>query len=261
MPPRKSRKPSSILSTNQTTTTINTEDWTTFDKIKMVFQILTFYLIPYGLDYNLDFYNGVNFIMGASSTFAQWSFCGDDYNPLTEGCFGPERVNEKKLTWGVFSILLTFMPGIAFAFIKIFQYLNPQENSEQTSPAKLGLVCIASIFFFPLYVAFVHLQSCYGVYSGGAELSMLLNFGALEVVLESGPQLILQLHTIITGFCPPLIQILSLMSSLFIICKVSVEFHIGEKVFRMKFMEKNIKLLKLLPLFLTCIIFRYCVLW
>ena len=90
---------------------------------------------------------------------------------------------------------------------------------------------------------------------------MLLNFGALEVALESGPQLILQLHTIITGFCPPLIQILSLMSSLFIICKVSVEFHIGEKVFRMKFMEKNIKLLKLLPLFLTCIIFRYCVLW
>ena len=129
MPPRKSRKPSSIISTNQTTTTINTEDWTTFDKIKMVFQILTFYLIPYGLDYNLDFYNGVNFIMGASSTFAQWSFCGDDYNPLTEGCFGPERVDEKKLTWGVFSILLTFMPGIAFAFIKIFQYLNPQENS------------------------------------------------------------------------------------------------------------------------------------
>ena len=86
---------------------------------------------------------------------------------------------------------------------------------------------------------------------------MLLNFGALEVVLESGPQVVLQLHTIITGFCPQLIQIFTLLSSLLIIGKVAVEFHIGGDVFSMGFREKNFKLLKLLPLFCTCIVFRY----
>ena len=230
------------------------------EKFILCLVIFFCYLIPYVLDYGFGYHNGLNFLLAVGNIV---SCDGDDYNHDLHnhtGCFMPEDVEANRLAWGIYSLLLTIMPGIAFAFIRIFQFLHSQEQdaTKNRSALKLLVECLGLVTLYPLYVVYVHLRSCYRVLTNvDPELSMLLNFGALEVVLESGPQVILQLHTAITGFCPPLIQICTMLSSLLIIGKVAVEFHIGGDVFRMGFFEKNIKLLKLLPLFVTCIIFRY----
>ena len=234
------------------------------EKFILCLIIFFFYLIPYVLDYGFDFNNGLNFLVAAGSIFSLGSLCeGSDYNDGVHNktnCFRPKDVEENRLVWGIFSMLLTIMPGIAFALIRIFQFLNSQDQdgTKNKSALKLLVECLGLVALYPLYVVYVHLRSCYRVLTNGEpELSMLLNFGALEVVLESGPQVVLQLHTSITGFCPSVIQIFTMISSLLIIGKVAIEFHIGGDVFSMGFVEKNKKLLKLLPLFVTCIIFRY----
>eukprot|EP00092_Neocalanus_flemingeri_P011754 GFUD01012676.1.p1 GENE.GFUD01012676.1~~GFUD01012676.1.p1 ORF type:complete len:547 (-),score=79.15 GFUD01012676.1:142-1782(-) len=232
---------------------------------KLAFVIFSSYLIPYIIDYAFDMYNGINFIMEPDLALA--CICGPAYgmsklNDSLDGgvgvsCYSPVNVEANRRKWGVFSIIITAMPGVAFAFIRIFQFLSTNSESKSKSALRLLFECILIVIFYPLYVVFVHLRSSYRVLTGGdADLSMLLNFGALEVVLESGPQLVLQFHTIATGVCPTVIQIFTLLTSFLIIGKVAVEFHIGGDVFNMGFMEKNVKLLKLLPLFVSCIVFR-----
>jgi len=246
--------------------------------IALICKIVMWYLIPYTVDYFLDFFNGYNFIMGTSLVLIQ--FCETNYTIQDKyDCFGPEFKAENRITWGIFSIFLTFLPGIAFAFVRVFLFLQEEpgnlseesnkkrQNDEKQSPqssketiASLAMQCLGSIIGYPFYVAFKHLNSCWLIISGEEkdklQLDILLNFGILEVVLEAGPQVILQLHTIFTGFCPTLLQVLSIISSLFFIIKTGAEFHIGSEVFHMGFRRRSAKVMKLLFLFLTCIIFR-----
>jgi len=221
------------------------------------------------VDYFFDLFNGINFILGTSLVLV--TICDANYTRNYEhgGCFGPEIVEENRITWAIFSILLTFLPGIVFALVRVFLFLqedNPGENDETQTSGKgtvttLAMECLGSIILYPFYVAYKHLYSCWMIMKPETEqhnwqLDMLLNFGILEVVLEAGPQVILQLHTMITGFCPTLLQVLSILSSLFFIVKTGAEFHIGGEVFIMGFRERTARVLKLLFLFLTCIIFR-----
>jgi len=245
---------------------------TATEQCALTFKISVFYLIPYLVDYILDITNGYNFIHGISLVL--FEICDTSYTrnytygvQLRSGsgsCFGPEIVEANRIAWATFSLCLVFLPGIAFAFVKAFQFIQQNdptnESSRKTTVSGLAIECIGSILFYPFFVAFKHMKSCFKIMSGEDEdqweLDLLLNFGIMEVVLEAAPQLILQLHTIITGFCPTLLQILSMLSSLLFIVKTGVEFHMGSEVFRMPFMDRIAKTFKLLFLFLTCIIFR-----
>ena len=221
------------------------------------------------VDYFLDFFNGYNFILGTSLVLV--NICDTNYTRNYEyDCYGPEIVEGNRINWAIFSIFLTFLPGITFALVRVLLFLqeeSPRENEETQTSNKgtvttLAMECLGSIILYPFYVGYKHLYSCWMIMKPETErdkwqLDMLLNFGILEVVLEAGPQVILQLHTMITGFCPTLLQVLSILSSLFFIVKTGAEFHIGSAVFVMGFRKRSAKVFKLLFLFLTCIIFRY----
>ena len=125
--------------------------------IALICKIVMWYLIPYTVDYFLDFFNGYNFIMGTSLVLIQ--FCETNYTIQDKyDCFGPEFKAENRITWGIFSIFLTFLPGIAFAFVRVFLFLqeepgNPSESSKETI-ASLAMQCLGSIIGYPFYVAF-----------------------------------------------------------------------------------------------------------
>ena len=69
--------------------------------------------------------------------------------------------------------------------------------------------------------------------------------------------MLLQLHIICNGRFPTILQLFSITMSSFSLGKVAVELHIGVHQFvAFKLCEKNIKVVKLLPLFITCLIFR-----
>ena len=166
------------------------------------------------------------------------------------------------LIWGIFSLLIVFLPGFIFGTTMTIQFILEDDWSYLFlfTVFAIPIISVGFPFLFLWYqlLIIVRIWRNDGIDKLKTPITQFLGF---EATVESTPQLLLQLFTIFNGYQSTLVQEVAIAASFFQIARCSILNDIETKIAivhgeELSFKDSLLSTMYRLPMYASTIIFR-----